>query len=69
VADDPSIVTAGIDITTEPGPFNTSGTWGSQIEVHGSSHAGAEALRDFVLAAIYEKIDRLTMEQWKELGK
>lgn len=57
-ADDPCIFTAGINLSASEGYGSTSGTWWSQIECHHVNAEKANALRDFVLAAIEEKLAR-----------
>lgn len=68
VTGEPNMFTAGIDIQREPPHPNDGGTWWSQIEVYASSEDDANALRDFVLAAIDEKIARMTMHDWMFLS-
>lgn len=67
VVGEQNMCTAGIDISTEPSHHSSSGTWWSQIECHAHNQKDAEALRDFVLRAIHEKIAHMTMEEFRVL--
>ena len=64
----PGIHTAGIDIQTASNRDSIVQVWWSQIEIHGASEADAKALREFVLAAIKEKTDRMMMHEFSALA-
>lgn len=64
---DDGIATAGINVT--PAIGTTTGSWGNQIEVHSNTRRDVTELRDFVLLAINEKIERMLMSEFVELSK
>lgn len=67
-SEDGNIFTTSINIGYEH--TTTAGAepmWYSQIEVHGSTPEDADALRDFILRCIHEKLDSITFEEWRKL--
>lgn len=63
-----SIHTATIDVG-DPELRTTSKVWGERIEVHGDTFESASRMRDFILAAVNEKIASMTMGEWKNLAQ
>lgn len=66
VGGEPNMFTAGIDVSGGD-PMTTSGIWWSQIEVHGGTERDALMMREFVLVCIREKLQRMSMQELKDL--